>query len=1769
MGEVDLSCARHGSISSNASLLMAGLDQLSSQVLGTYPSISFRLNLIRTEYRLDHVPEHDTVVLFARSIQSEFEQAAISPSQGTSPKKPTVARADADAPKGGPQKGEQKGDSKGKGGKGEQTQSHNQQPTAQGTGGKGDGAAKSKGQGGAQETQAGSNQLAGGKRPPCAFFLSDAGCKHGRTCQYLHCLHDPSQSPSKQPKCWTCGSTQHRKQDCEAPGGSKAAKPDNSPSGKGTGIGPAGSTAVSASAPQIASGQGPSTAVPKSGSPQPALPVPPRAAALVAPTAEQILADAAARLQNIRLAPLRMIASGSQVSNAPNYDRLGGGDSVVQGSQNQAEGLGSVEGQGLTWDLETDESGLVDSGATHALRCGSDAERLTCVLVDVELAQGTAKLWRNRVHVLLSDDVSLTPIIPMSSLTEELECQVHWDHQGCHIRHPGLGALPVRTVQGCPHLPRGLVLTLISDVEQKRANHMIRAAQARILGEDGERPVKEAWDRLRAIARGGEPLGLSADGVIEWAEGLYAALGHLAGSLCRGMPSHHVAEALGTPDPSVAMITPFNRRLRRSLERSRGVLIHVCSGSQRWQVQPRADFWVLEINVEHGQDFLSHEVWSYVLHLARKGLVRGVIGGPPCSTISRSRSDDDGGPRPIRGRGTDYRYGFPEEELSPQEAVDVKSSNKIWVRFFMLYLLSEAVTEDVFLASEQPEDIPNPRNPNQPSVMEWPVVSELIALLGLRVANFDQHCYGHDSKKPTSVLTSSWDLFAALHECRVPPGQEPQSSLAGLPLHRRLQATKQMAAWAPGLVRMIARAWVKWVTVSKEERRREATAAALQIQHLTQGAFGPYGEVSTWVRSQLWRVSVEDIIKLGRRSKRKDKARLHATRLSSDEASYRRHVLAGHVPYRRDCSTCLRGAAKSRSRRTRIPTADSFTLSLDLAGPFEPGPREDEVVAGKAKRFLLGVSRFPTSESGQPFWDIPTELQAPQSSGPVEAPSDGLPHPAAGVGETDAEDAGDVLLSGALSTGDVLLSGASTTGDVLLSGASSTGDVLLSGASNTGDVDCPWDLSPDEVIYGPEALAAELGGDEAFRLGFREAVFQDGPDCEVPVFEIAEEDEDHLDPEPADPNVAKEAEDQTREWKKQYRSRVDGVVMKSLVFLELLPTKSKKDVLQALQRIVAKLKLYQCPLVLVHTDRGKEFVNCSCRSFLDSLTIKHSTTEADNPSSNGRVEAWIGLIKNATRKLLIQANLPPKYWPLAATHAAEVCHRNQLREVGISAKPLIPFGTRCHVKERMWRLDHRGSGTWSSRVAEGLIVSPSVHVARGYLALVRNLDKPDRLFVSTSLQIEHPQEALEVIMPDPVIPIPESRRPTHRMRGKTRPADVSDEAPEGSVPIDQARLVVQGESGLWEGSVEELLRVEEQGSGASSSHDAVGADELHRLDCLRMRAIKHSTETLQHVSKINARGRLSLQQSEELAAKVGQCVEINRFEVGMLLIATFQKGPVHRQIDQVFQDDMWAKTLGAFVHGGLSGVTNEAKYRPNLVTLCNKLLAQHVPCGEPAFWTALRITCDSRVQEHVDVHNETGSKSYLLPLSYFEGGRMVVGGVPCEFPPNACFVLDPKIPHSVEPSKGVRVMLIGYTPRHPEKLTVADRQLLRFMQFLLPPAISCAKKTPNMLGNRERQQLSMMQGSGELGSLSRSNVPKSAAEYAPPSSDGVVFASLGRSLPLVDVQSPGQSNSQCWFIDSVAVHQGATDLEVFSQFQTDIGKQCWRDVSCSALLFNL
>ena len=55
---------------------------------------------------------------------------------------------------------------------------------------------------------------------------------------------------------------------------------------------------------------------------------------------------------------------------------------------------------------------------------------------------------------------------------------------------------------------------------------------------------------------------------------------------------------------------------------------------------------------------------------------------------------------------------------------------------------------------------------------------------------------------------------------------------------------------------------------------------------------------------------------------------------------YERHCAANHLPYRRDCATCVEAAGRDRARR-RIQHPEAFCWSMDLAGPFRAGKDMD------------------------------------------------------------------------------------------------------------------------------------------------------------------------------------------------------------------------------------------------------------------------------------------------------------------------------------------------------------------------------------------------------------------------------------------------------------------------------------------------------------------------------------------------------------------------------------------------------------------------------------------------------------------------------------------------------------------------------------------------------------------------------------------------------------------------------------------------------------
>jgi hypothetical protein len=65
---------------------------------------------------------------------------------------------------------------------------------------------------------------------PCRYFASDAGCRAGKSCKWVHSWDNIE---DKNNRCWNCGAKDHRKVDCPVKGsGGKPAKPSE-PNGSG------------------------------------------------------------------------------------------------------------------------------------------------------------------------------------------------------------------------------------------------------------------------------------------------------------------------------------------------------------------------------------------------------------------------------------------------------------------------------------------------------------------------------------------------------------------------------------------------------------------------------------------------------------------------------------------------------------------------------------------------------------------------------------------------------------------------------------------------------------------------------------------------------------------------------------------------------------------------------------------------------------------------------------------------------------------------------------------------------------------------------------------------------------------------------------------------------------------------------------------------------------------------------------------------------------------------------------------------------------------------------------------------------------------------------------------------------------------------------------------------------------------------------------------------------------------------------------------------
>ena len=686
----------------------------------------------------------------------------------------------------------------------------------------------------------GFNQNRSSKVPrPCKFWGTTVGCRRGDKCIYEHSWD----GIKRHGRCWNCSGEGHMKPECpymKHKDGQKEGRPD-----------------PSAGSPNKVS----KVTGPKNGTPR-----------RRGDHGKGQGGDQGGSTTSTPTRPLSSSTSGPTLTSLPPQ---GGGVSkgveeivpnqsttLVTDINGLVKSLQSIKAVHLRYvarnlvDPNEKPVALIDGGATHGLRTGTADELREAESVVVERARGTTTLYRKPGCSTLLAKEPIEPIVPMRQLVEA-GYKVNWTAKDLTINHPTRGPIRCWRRQGCPVVDRQDGLLLLRSLEEDETAQV------------GDQ-VQEWWrSRFPDIPN--------------------EVLKYMKGQDDRWEDVDHQG-------------MPFNRHRRRQLECSRGVILHLFSGGQdqskKWKSLEKNGYMVLTLDVSCGaaQDLHNPKVWGYLCHLAKRGKIRAILGGPPCRTFSRLRHVQPG-PRPLRGRG-ESRWGLPD--LREDEAGKTHSDTALVLKQLGLFeLTKEADPENSDFLMEHPEDpmeyLREDEAKDFPSVWDWKELREFAQRHGLAMVSFDQGRCGHVRRKPTTILTS-------LMRMKELDGMR-QTNARAEPLHadlpQRMHQTAAWSTWAPGLVSAIK--------VAIEER-------------------------------------LSSEVKLRKA-------------LSLDD--WRQHVRQGHVPFRRDCRLCVEEMGQDHPhRRQRGAGGESvYVLSVDLTGPYVKGT--DLGTGHKAKYMMVATVPVP------------------------------------------------------------------------------------------------------------------------------------------------------------------------------------------------------------------------------------------------------------------------------------------------------------------------------------------------------------------------------------------------------------------------------------------------------------------------------------------------------------------------------------------------------------------------------------------------------------------------------------------------------------------------------------------------------------------------------------------------------------------------------------------------------------------------------------------
>ena len=201
------------------------------------------------------------------------------------------------------------------------------------------------------------------------------------------------------------------------------------------------------------------------------------------------------------------------------------------------------------------------------------------------------------------------------------------------------------------------------------------------------------------------------------------------------------------------------------------------------------------------------------------------------------------------------------------------------------------------------------------------------------------------------------------------------------------------------------------------------------------------------------------------------------------------------------------------------------------------------------------------------------------------------------------------------------------------------------------------------------------------------------------------------------------------------------------------------------------------------------------------------------------------------------------------------------------------------------------------------------------------------------------------------------------------------------------------------------------------------------------------------------------------------------------------------------------RIFGVFRHGGRVGLTKVTYDQPWVAELFVRALKEKCPEAE---FSAIYLSVNTSREIHVDSNNLIGMPNFLYPIVMprtggdlwleLRDGDVVKGkivdmvdqkGIPrfgCVQPLTSgqVFTFNPHRRHAVLPWKGLRIVLVGYTPGVPQNIKGPEREVLSKLGFPIPAEVydSLPYVAVRALSVLKDEKSLLIQEEGDCGTLS-------------------------------------------------------------------------------------